>query len=86
MINKTKKLGQIFTPNWIVEVILDRLNYNDDLILKKYVFEPGCGSGNFLYKIVNRYIDTAKNFGIDNKKISVVFMLYSGILYVSFSS
>lgn len=69
MNEKKKKLGQVFTPDWIVKLILDRSEYSGNKILDKYIFEPGCGSGNFLLQIVERFIETAKQSGIDNNKI-----------------
>ncbi len=54
---KHKKLGQVFTPKWIVNEILDLVGYNDDSILEKYILEPSSGDGIFLYEIINRYID-----------------------------
>jgi len=71
MIDKQKKLGQVFTPDWIVEVILDKLDYKGSALLKKYIFEPGCGDGNFLFNIVDRYIDSAKANGTTDKNIKL---------------
>jgi len=71
MIDKQKKLGQIFTPDWIVKIILDKLNYNNKEILSRYIFEPGCGSGNFLIEIVDRYINYAKKNNYDNDAIKI---------------
>lgn len=64
MDDKKKYLGQVFTPDWIVREILDRLDYRGASILYKYVFEPGCGTGNFLYEIVQRYICAAEMKGL----------------------
>jgi hypothetical protein len=37
---KHKILGQVFTPKWIVNEILDSLEYNNENILDKYILEP----------------------------------------------
>jgi len=42
------KLGQIFTPNYIVIKILDDVVFNNDNILQKKILEPSCGDGRFL--------------------------------------
>jgi adenine-specific DNA-methyltransferase len=54
-----KELGQIFTPKWIVDLLLDFVGYNNKEILYKKVIEPSCGDGAFLMEIVKRYIDLA---------------------------
>ncbi len=69
MNEKKKKLGQVFTPDWIVKLILDRSEYSGNTILDKYILEPGCGSGNFLLQIVERFIETAKQNGLKNNEI-----------------
>ena len=69
MEDKKKKLGQVFTPDWIVDLILDKIDYKGVQILDKYVFEPGCGNGNFLVSIVDRFIETAKKKQYTQSKI-----------------
>lgn len=61
---KHKTLGQVYTPYWIVNEILDLTNYKGNNILQKYILEPSCGDGAFLCEIVKRYIKVAK----ENKK------------------
>ncbi|MBS1570930.1 MAG: Eco57I restriction-modification methylase domain-containing protein [Bacteroidetes bacterium] len=58
--SKHKTLGQVYTPNWIVEEILNLVEYQDDIILDKYILEPSCGDGAFLKEIVKRYINTCQ--------------------------
>ena len=58
---KIKTLGQVFTPNWIVNEILDLVGYNSEIILDKYILEPSSGDGVFLVKIVKRYVDMNLN-------------------------
>lgn len=66
---KHKTLGQVFTPIWIVNEILDLVGYNNDSILDKYILEPSSGDGIFLTKIVNRYIDICLKPQIDTNQI-----------------
>jgi adenine-specific DNA-methyltransferase len=61
--SKHKTLGQVFTPKWIVNEILDLVDYQDSKILDKSIFEPSSGDGAFLLEIVNRYIKVC----IENK-------------------
>ena len=51
---KPKNLGQVFTPPFIVELMLN-LAQNQKLRNKK-ILEAGCGNGAFLTHIVRRYI------------------------------
>ena len=62
---------QIFTPQYIVEDILDRVGYyiignNTSNIRKKHIIDNSCGNGAFLKVIVERYIDACK---IDNLSV-----------------
>lgn len=53
---KEKLTGQIFTPFFIVDKILDDIGYNSPEILGKRIIDPACGDGRFLIKIVERII------------------------------
>lgn len=66
---KHKTLGQVFTPEWVVNEILDLVNYYDAQILTRYILEPACGDGAFLKEIVKRYIKEAKSNNLTNKEI-----------------
>ena len=54
--SKEKLTGQIFTPYFIVNKILDDTGYNSPDILGKKIIDPACGDGRFLEKIVERII------------------------------
>ncbi len=53
-----KQQGQIYTPNYLVKIILDSGEYNNYQILQKHVIDNSCGDGAFLCEIVKRYCDT----------------------------
>ena len=59
---------QIFTPNDIVEKMLDMAGYNIHLWGKK-VLENSCGDGQILAAVVKRYIEASKKQRISKKKI-----------------
>ena len=65
---KIKAKCQIFTPNDIVEKMLDMAGYNIHLWGKK-VLENSCGDGQILAAVVKRYIEASKNQRISKKKI-----------------
>jgi adenine-specific DNA-methyltransferase len=55
--NKQKNLGQVFTPKWIVDLMLDKCGLDNDNILEKTILEPSCGDGAFLCQIVKRIVE-----------------------------
>lgn len=63
-----KELGQVFTPNWLVDYMLDLIDYNNPTILHKRILEPSCGDGAFLVEIVRRYITTALKSGFNEEE------------------
>ena len=68
-ITKTKHAGQVFTPNFIVEAMLDYCGYRGELVLGKHVIDNSCGDGAFLKVIVRTYILAAKIHGLDKEEI-----------------
>lgn len=48
---------QVFTPQYIVDSMLDDIDYCDDNIRKKHIIDNSCGNGNFLIRIIERYIN-----------------------------
>lgn len=45
--------GEVFTPNWMVDAMLDLVREETDRIDSRFL-EPACGSGNFLVKVLQR--------------------------------
>jgi len=68
---KHKTLGQVFTPDWVVNEILNLLNYSNAEILTRYIMEPACGDGAFLKEIVKRYIKEAQTNKLNTKEIAI---------------
>ncbi len=50
-----KSNGRVYTPEFIVENVLDLASYHGQTILKKHVIDNSCGNGAFLVAIVQRY-------------------------------
>lgn len=55
--DSVKSRGKIYTPSFLVDVILNQCKYVDGFINKKHVMENSCGNGQFLVSIVERYIN-----------------------------
>jgi len=69
---KHKKLGQVYTPKWIVEEILTEVNYNGKKILNQKIIDPACGDGAFLTQIVKRLIEEAQKEKIEKSYIKSI--------------
>lgn len=67
-----KDLGQVFTPTWVVETMLDELNYTvgNENILQQKILEPSFGEGVFFYTILDRLITVAKQHSYDPQQIA----------------
>lgn len=66
---KTKKIGQIFTPDFIVQSILSYCNYSEDNIIGKHIIDNSCGDGAFLRAVVRKYIEAARSKGMSDIEI-----------------
>lgn len=53
--DNSKLLGKFYTPEFIVNNMLDFGKYYGQSILKKHVIDNSCGDGAFLIEIVKRY-------------------------------
>ena len=45
--------GEVFTPAWMVEAMLDLVKDETERIDARFL-EPACGSGNFISRILQR--------------------------------
>ena len=59
---------QIFTPDYIVKYMLDKIDYTSNIYGKKIV-DNSCGTGNILVEVVERFILDAKKVRKKNKTI-----------------
>ena len=60
---KTKKIGQVFTPQYIVDEMLDYAEYVGPSIIGKHIIDNSCGDGAFLKSVVARYCDESIKSG-----------------------
>lgn len=51
--NRVVDHGEVFTPSWMVEAMLDLVKGETERIDSRFL-EPACGSGNFLVRILQR--------------------------------
>ena len=55
MLNRIKNFGAVYTPNYIVNMMLELIGYKDNNIIGKHILENSCGEGAFLTEIVSIY-------------------------------
>ncbi|RLC46890.1 MAG: hypothetical protein DRH57_05180, partial [Candidatus Cloacimonadota bacterium] len=67
-VTKKKINGVVYTPKWIVDLILDRVEYKRN-IYKRKIIDPSCGKGNFLITIVKRFLKDCKDNDLGSDKI-----------------
>lgn len=63
-----KALGEFYTPQEVVDYILDSVDYNGRQILDKRLLDPACGSGTFPVSALQRYLNTAEKSGKAEKE------------------
>ena len=51
--------GEVFTPEWMVEAMLDLVKDETERINARFL-EPACGSGNFLVRVLQRKLATVE--------------------------
>lgn len=56
-------LGEYYTPDWLAELLLNRVGYDGDPT--KRILDPACGSGTFLVEIIKRVRTRAQNELLD---------------------
>lgn len=66
-----KLLGQIYTPSFIVEKILDEIGFNEPSVLGKTLLDPACGDGRFLEEVVKRIIKLSPLEQLENNLLCV---------------
>ncbi|HJX52409.1 MAG TPA: N-6 DNA methylase [Polyangia bacterium] len=55
-------LGEYYTPDWLAQRVLDRVEYRGDL--NRDVLDPACGSGTFLVECIARMRQRAQESGV----------------------
>jgi hypothetical protein len=58
-----KALGEFYTPEEVVDYILDSVDYGGRQVLDKRLLDPACGSGTFPVSALKEYLNAAKSSG-----------------------
>lgn len=75
-ITTEKENGRFYTPEYIVNNILDLSGYYGAGILKKHAIDNSCGDGAFLCQIVQRYCQEAAEQGYSTEAIKADLSAY----------
>ena len=70
-IGQRKSSGAYYTPEKVVDELIDRLYENDSELEAKTICDPCCGTGNFLLSLGTKGIDYTNLYGQDIDPISV---------------
>lgn len=70
-IGQRKSAGAYYTPEKVVNELIDKLYENDVNLRTRTICDPCCGTGNFLLSLGVKGIDCAKMYGQDIDPISV---------------
>ncbi len=60
-------LGEYYTPDWLAELVLDRIGYEGRLDAK--LLDPACGSGTFLVLAIQRFAREAARANLTAREI-----------------
>lgn len=64
-----KNIGEFYTPEWLVEFVLDHVGYRRNQILELKILDPCCGSGNFLIQAISRIKHESNVKGYDKRQL-----------------
>lgn len=64
-----KEHGRVYTPDYLVSIILDYGGYDNKNILCKNVIDNSCGDGAFLIEIVRRYCNEFCKISDDKNRL-----------------
>ncbi len=75
-----KGLGQVFTPYYIVNFMLDEIGYKGKEILTKKILEPSAGDGAFLLQIISRILSESKK--LKKTKSEIIKIIKSNVFAI----
>ena len=64
--DERRQLGEYYTPQWLAEAMVAELATDP---LRQRVLDPACGSGTFIVAAVGRFLDAARQSGLEPKEI-----------------
>ena len=77
---RVRNLGEVFTPEHIVNEMLDMVDHKTRMIESRFL-EPGCGTGNFLVEILRSKLGTVREVSLSQQKIEFNTVLALSSIY-----
>lgn len=77
---RVRNLGEVFTPEHIVNEMLDMVDHKTRMIESRFL-EPGCGTGNFLVEILRRKLGTVREVSLSQQEIEFNTLLALSSIY-----
>ncbi len=71
-----KNYGRVYTPEYLVSLMLDFGGYISSATNKKHVIDNSCGDGAFLKEIVKRYIESFRKESDDDSILKQELEIY----------
>lgn len=71
-------MGEFYTPDWLVKFVVETVTSEDPNAAFKTYLDPSCGSGTFIFNLIQKYRKASHNaiyknvFGIDINPLSVL--------------
>lgn len=78
--SRVRNLGEVFTPEPIVNKILDLVDHKTRMIESRFL-EPACGTGNFLVEILRRKLRTVREVSLSQQEIEFNTLLALSSIY-----
>ncbi|MDR2359894.1 MAG: N-6 DNA methylase [Oscillospiraceae bacterium] len=69
-LSEKKANGRIYTPDYIVDNILNLCGYCGENIINKHIIDNSCGDGAFLVEVVRRYCEAGLYSGLSVSRIA----------------
>jgi len=63
-----RALGEFYTPDILVDQVLDSVDYQGKKILDTVLLDPACGSGTFLVRAIHRFINLSNSNNLDKSE------------------
>ena len=81
--NKKKSLGIYYTPNYIVDYIINNIISNHDFIKNPYpkIIDISCGCGNFLLEVYDKLYEVFENYKYELKIEDIHNHIISNCIY-----
>jgi type I restriction-modification system DNA methylase subunit len=65
--SEEKLKGKVYTPAFVVEKMLDDIEFYGNNVLDKKILDPSCGDGQFLIEVVKRILKYSPDYDLEKQ-------------------